>query len=95
MDSASDFESEGCGFDPHPRCFLIIICEMEHRSIEVINTLQTSSNGLVGYDGRLTRDRSRVRSSVRVYFLSRYNFGFQISTVHWWIVCFVPVGALI
>ena len=22
MDSASDFESEGCGFDPHPRCFL-------------------------------------------------------------------------
>jgi hypothetical protein len=21
MDSASDFESEGCGFDPHPRCF--------------------------------------------------------------------------
>ena len=23
MDSASDFESEGCGFDPHPRCFLL------------------------------------------------------------------------
>ncbi len=22
MDSASDFESEGCGFDPHPRCFV-------------------------------------------------------------------------
>ena len=65
------------GFDScRARLYSIIFNRFSNLSAIQLNLIVGSSHGLVGYDARLTRERSRVRASVRILpkFFSQKNW---------------------